>query len=157
VIPISRHYGADSRESWIVDANVKSFRPPNHHMTLSRIVRRVVLSALVLVSPAAAQVLAGTAQFTAPPLAIPFKLDGAAAVPPPPTGPGSIEVPNPTPPPPTVPRTVQWFPTPVGGVTWFLIWRDGVLIGGVRLPAGAPGNAWLNDGSNGGAGRFGTW
>jgi hypothetical protein len=124
-------------------------------MTLLTRLTLLLIAAMACTHSLAAQNISGTAVFGT--LSVPFQLDGATAVPPQPNGTGEITVPNPTPPPATVQRTIRWERVVINDVEWFRLWRDGALIGAIRLPAGDVGNAWLNDGSNGGAGQVGTW
>ncbi|MBX3465061.1 MAG: hypothetical protein KF830_17975 [Planctomycetes bacterium] len=68
-----------------------------------------------------------------------------------------VKWPNPNPPPDTVELTVRWDRVVIDDVEWLVISRDGIILGAVREPGGTASNAWLNDGSNGGIGQFGTW
>ena len=120
-------------------------------MNALRYCGRSLLVLVFLANLALAQNVSGTAAFSGGSYQVEFELVDAGD-PSETTGTGEI-----VPPPGTQKLTVRWDKVTYEGVEWIVFSRDEAILGAVKLPANTPGNAWLNDGSNNGAGQYGTW
>lgn len=111
---------------------------------------RSIVALLILIAACRAQDVTGTSTFGSDTYGCNFE---QASDPLEPSGAGTVQL-NPKGHPPGPQLTVRWYKMFVGDDMWIMIERDGQLLGGV---CPATGQAWLNDGSNGGLGQFGTF